>query len=196
MFLTFFPSVPPAIEPEKEQLVLESGQLAVLHCNATGSPEPIISWIKATDPPVDIVANERSESNGNPFSEYPHFLKNTNCWVLRWPSAQWTRTTMDSTIALPEVKQAKPLECEKLLWNVNFSNFYKMTLIVCSATQWNASNLRGMWREWSAREEHLQARPWWSASSTQWIHSLGRRSGLAWITGKCDGWSAAHLFAK
>uniref|UniRef100_A0A183BU16 Hemicentin-1 n=1 Tax=Globodera pallida TaxID=36090 RepID=A0A183BU16_GLOPA len=51
--------IPPSISPERDQTEVESGQMAVLHCNATGIPEPLVSWVKAEEPPVEIVANER-----------------------------------------------------------------------------------------------------------------------------------------
>lgn len=54
-------SVPPSVEPEQDQVEVELGQMVVLQCNASGIPEPLVSWVKNTDPPVDIVANEQSD---------------------------------------------------------------------------------------------------------------------------------------
>ncbi|KAL3079001.1 hypothetical protein niasHS_014783 [Heterodera schachtii] len=41
--------IPPSISPEREQIEVESGQMVVLQCNATGIPEPLVSWEKADD---------------------------------------------------------------------------------------------------------------------------------------------------
>ncbi|KAL7070447.1 hypothetical protein ACQ4LE_010441 [Meloidogyne hapla] len=47
----------PIILPERDQLRLESGQIAKINCNSSGTPKPSISWQKITDPQKDILAD-------------------------------------------------------------------------------------------------------------------------------------------
>ncbi|KIH59603.1 hypothetical protein ANCDUO_10159 [Ancylostoma duodenale] len=48
---------PPTIQPEKLNVTADSRKTVVLPCNATGIPEPVVSWVKA--PNIQIEANER-----------------------------------------------------------------------------------------------------------------------------------------
>nr|CAD2157874.1 unnamed protein product [Meloidogyne enterolobii] len=47
----------PMILPERDQIRLESGDIAIITCNSSGTPKPTISWQKISDPQKDIVAD-------------------------------------------------------------------------------------------------------------------------------------------
>ncbi|KAL3123123.1 hypothetical protein niasHT_005056 [Heterodera trifolii] len=50
--------IPPSISPEREQIEVERGQMVVLQCNATGIPEPLVSWEKADDAAAAHIAGD------------------------------------------------------------------------------------------------------------------------------------------
>ncbi|EYB86274.1 hypothetical protein Y032_0282g1279 [Ancylostoma ceylanicum] len=53
---------PPTIQPEKLNVTADSRKTVVLPCNATGIPEPVVSWVKA--PNIQIEANEKYQLIG------------------------------------------------------------------------------------------------------------------------------------
>ena len=55
-------SVPPEIIPEKMNISTDARQMVFLSCNATGNPEPMISWVKV--PNTQITPNEKYQLLG------------------------------------------------------------------------------------------------------------------------------------
>ncbi|VDM75381.1 unnamed protein product [Strongylus vulgaris] len=53
----------PTIQPEKLNVTADSRKTVILPCNATGIPEPVVSWVKA--PNIQIEANETSMHDVN-----------------------------------------------------------------------------------------------------------------------------------
>ncbi|ETN79244.1 immunoglobulin I-set domain protein [Necator americanus] len=53
---------PPTIQPEKLNITADSRKTVILPCNATGIPEPVVSWVKA--PNIQIEANEKYQLIG------------------------------------------------------------------------------------------------------------------------------------
>ncbi|KAI1722964.1 immunoglobulin i-set domain-containing protein [Ditylenchus destructor] len=51
--------IPPEIIPDKLNVSVNLGETIVLPCNASGIPEPVVSWVKA--PHMEIFGNEDSE---------------------------------------------------------------------------------------------------------------------------------------
>ncbi|KAK6031599.1 immunoglobulin I-set domain protein, partial [Ostertagia ostertagi] len=47
----------PAVQPDKMEFTVHPRKTAILACNVTGIPEPVVSWVKA--PNIEIEANER-----------------------------------------------------------------------------------------------------------------------------------------
>ena len=49
---------PPEIYPERQNFTANPRETIILPCNASGIPEPVVSWVKVPD--VDIIGKESS----------------------------------------------------------------------------------------------------------------------------------------
>ncbi|CAJ0583049.1 unnamed protein product, partial [Mesorhabditis spiculigera] len=55
-------TIPPAVFPEKSNTTVSERETVLLDCNATGNPEPVVSWVRA--PSTEITASEKYQLLG------------------------------------------------------------------------------------------------------------------------------------
>lgn len=72
------------IYPDKENFTANVNSTAILTCNATGIPEPVITWVR-TNPEVDFAAHPESRL----LSEFRRIIISD---VSKWPSVYSTFT--------------------------------------------------------------------------------------------------------